>query len=167
MSASPPPGQPNQPVLPPVVPPPGKNSADPRRGNPRQKDPQQQAADARYASRFLGWLVLAIILAWGGFQLPLPWKIITPVAALAGIATAVVLFIQCVRRRLPVFIYIATVLATVCCGFFLLIGGFQLVFWEATAEFDACRETAVTDRALRQCAVDYEQRVISSIPGSG
>ncbi|WP_300343648.1 hypothetical protein [Nesterenkonia sp.] len=145
-----------------ATPPPSGPAAGSSGSRPR---PPADEDTQRYYSRFLGWLVLAIILGYAGLQFPLPWRAVTVLASAAGLVGAVVLFIHCVRRRLSALMLIGAVMVSLCCGTFLVSAGAQLVFWEASAEFESCLNSAVTQRATDQCLDDYEQNIVSSIPG--
>lgn len=140
-----------------------KTTATGPKGNNR--DPQGEAEALRNYSKYLGWLVLAIIVAYAGLQLPLPWRIVTILAGLIGLVGSIMLFIRCVRHRLPAMIYISSIVTASCCVFFLLTASTQAVFWEASVTFDDCLDAAVTDRAENLCYTEYEEDIMSSIPG--
>lgn len=118
-----------------------------------------------FYSRFLGWLILAIVLGYAGLQMPLPWRLLSVAAGLFGVVGGVVLFVQCLRRKLSAVVLIGAVLVTVCCGLFLLTASLQLIFWDASAGFEECMRTAVTQRALDRCYSNYEEDMLSVLPG--
>lgn len=162
MSASPPPGQPTTPPVP--------GSDKPRPDKPskdRRERPEVDDETRRFYSRFIGWLVLALIIGYAGLQLPLPWRLVTIAAALAGLAGAVVLLVHAIRKRLMMTTTIASVIFLVCFGFFLFSAAFQLVFWEASVQFDECLRSSVTERSTQACYDEYEQNMFDSIPGVG
>ena len=134
------------------------------RGSRSEKPPADEEQQAYY-SRFLGWLVLAIIVGYAGLQMPLPWRLLTLAASLFGVVGGVVLFVQSLRRKLSLVVTFGAALVTLSCGLFLLIAGVQVVFWEASDAFDTCVRSAVTERALDRCYSEYEQDVLSLIPG--
>ena len=146
-----PPGKPHSPA------PSGKGSGPGKRSG----DEQTRV----FYSRFLGWLVLAIIVAYAGLQMPLPWRLMTLVAALIGVVGGVVLLVHCIRRKLSSLILIGAVMVTLSCSFFLVTAGVQTIFWEASATFDECMRSALTERSLNHCYSQYEQDIFSSIPG--
>lgn len=150
MGATPPPGQPSGP-------------SEPGRSAPHR--PAAHEATRIFYSRFLGWLVLAIIVAYAGLQMPLPWRLMTLVAALIGVVGGVVLLVHCIRRKLSSLILIGAVMVTLSCSFFLVTAGVQTIFWEASATFDECMRSALTERSLNHCYSQYEQDIFSSIPG--
>lgn len=126
----------------------------------------QDEADQRvYYSRFVGWLVLAVILAYAGLQMPLPWRLLTIAAGLIGVVGAVVLFVQALRKKLSAAMVICAVAVVLCCGLFVFTAGMQVTFWPASEAFETCMRHAVTQRALDQCYNDYEQDIFSLIPG--
>lgn len=128
---------------------------------PAETDPEV----LRRWSRSTGWLVLALVLAYIGLQVPLPWRLITPVAGLAGVVGGIVLLVMAIRRRLPAMIHVSAVAGILCCGLFGLTGAAQAVFWEATAAYDECRAESLTQQSSDQCLDDYEEDMLSTIPG--
>ncbi|NLS10000.1 cytochrome d ubiquinol oxidase subunit II [Nesterenkonia sp. MY13] len=115
---------------------------------------------ARYR-RWLGWLVLALVLGYAGLEMPMPWRVVTIVASLAGVIGAIVLLVKCLRAKAPAMLSVSAVVVMVCCGFFLLSAVMQAIFWNASVEFDECLRTAVTERATNACYEDYEQSITS------
>ncbi|MDZ5078988.1 hypothetical protein [Nesterenkonia sp. HG001] len=118
----------------------------------------------RYA-RFTGWLVVALIVAYIGLQAPLPYRLLAVAAGFVGLIGGVVLLVQAIRRRLPALILVSALAAIVCCGMFAATASAQVVFWGATAEFDQCRANALTERSMTQCYLDYEDQMLTTIPG--
>ncbi|WP_150461912.1 hypothetical protein [Nesterenkonia ebinurensis] len=157
MSATPPPGQPTTPP----VPRPDKTAKD-RKDRPKFDDETR-----RFYSRFIGWLILALIIGYAGLQMPLPWRLVTIAASLAGLAGAVVLLVHAIRKKLVMSTTVASVIFIVCFGFFLFSASFQAVFWEASVQFDQCLRSAVTERSTQACYDEYEQNMFDSIPGIG
>ncbi|MGO1524369.1 MAG: hypothetical protein ACTHWO_05310 [Nesterenkonia sp.] len=150
MSSTPPHGQPSGPSKP--------SSPDPKR-------PTAEEEKRSYYSQFLGWLVLAIIVAYAGMQMPLPWRLMTLAAALVGVVGGVVLFVHCIRRKLSAVVLIGAVLVTLSCGLLLTTAGMQTIFWEASVSFDECMRSALTQRSMDQCTSQYEEEIFSSISG--
>lgn len=132
---------------------------------PRTTDPDETTL--RFYGRFSGWLVLALLLSYLGLQLPLPWRLLAVVAGVAGLAGAIVLLVQCLRRRLPVLMHISAIAVLLCCGIFAFTGVSQAIFWEATEDFDECRGSALTERSMNRCLLDYEDGMLNSVPGIG
>lgn len=119
-----------------------------------------------FYSRLLGWLVLAMIVAYAGLQMPMPWRVMTVIVGGLGVVGGVVLFVSCIRRRLSTLVLIGSVLVTLSCGLFLIVAGAQTLFWEASVAFDECVRSAVTQRSVNHCYSQYEQDILSSIPGA-
>lgn len=151
MSATPPTGEPTTPPVP--------------GPSPSKRGPELDDERRRFYSRFLGWLLLTIILGYAGLQMPLPWRVVTVVASLAGVIGGVWLLVAALRKRLPALMPIAAILVVACSGFFLLTAGMQVIFWDATATFEECMNSAVTERATSRCFDEYEQDVFNSVPG--
>lgn len=121
----------------------------------------------RFYGRFTGWLVLALLLSYLGLQLPLPWRLLAVVAGLLGVVGGVILLVQCFRKKLPVMMHISAVAALLCCGIFTFTATSQVIFWQATVDFEECRASALTERSMDRCLLDYEDGMMSSIPGLG
>lgn len=119
----------------------------------------------RFYSRFIGWLLLALIIGYAGLQMPLPWRLVTIAACLAGVVGAAVLLVQSIRKKLPATVLLGAVIFLVSCGFFLLSAGMQAIFWDASVMFDDCMRSAVTERAASRCFDEYEQNMLGSVPG--
>lgn len=149
-----------------AAPPPERSSGPSQPGGPnRRRHPADETARIYY-SRFLGWLILAIIVAYVGLQMPLPWRVMTALAALIGVVGGLVLFVQCIRRKLPALVLIGAVLVTLSCGLFLATAGMQLIFWEASATFDECMRSALTQRSVNDCSTQYQDDIFSSLTGA-
>ena len=121
----------------------------------------------RFYGRFTGWLVLALLLSYLGLQLPLPWRLLAVVAGLVGFIGGIILLVQCFRKRLPLMMHISAIAALLCCGIFTFTAGSQAIFWEATVDFDDCQASALTERSMDRCLLEYEDGMMSSIPGLG
>ncbi|GAA1818258.1 hypothetical protein [Nesterenkonia flava] len=156
MSATPPPGPPA----------PAPEKTRPERGSQRGGRPELDQEDAKSYARYTGWLLLAILVAYIGLQLPLPWRLLSAVAGLAGVVGAAALLVRCVRRRLPALVYISAGLTLICCGFFALTSTFQAIFWDATVTFETCQDAALTERATAACYREYEEGLLSFLSGS-
>lgn len=147
------------------VTPPQRPSQEPQKPTRRRRAADLKPETFAFYGRFTGWLLLALILSYIGLQLPLPYRLLAVVAGLAGVAGAIALLVQSIRRKLPLLMYISACAVLICCGMFALVGGAQTMFWQATSEFDECRDLALTDSSLNQCFVDYEDNMLTSIPG--
>lgn len=144
----------------------GPSAGGPDGGKPgRRRAADLEPETFRRYARFTGWLVLALIVAYIGLQAPLPYRLLAVVAGLAGTAGGVVLLVQAIRKRLPALIHVSAAAAILCCGIFAATATAQAMFWGATAEFDECRANALTERSMTQCHLDYEDAMLTSIPG--
>jgi hypothetical protein len=154
MSATPPPDQPTTPPTPSHVKP-----------SKKKERPELDDDTRRSYARIIGWLVLALVIAFAGLQMPVPWRLATIAASLVGVSVAVFLLVRSIRRKLPVTIMVGALVFITCFGFFLFTAGFQAIFWEASVQFDECLRGAVTERATQRCYDTYEQDMLDSIPG--
>jgi hypothetical protein len=154
MSAAPPPDQPTTPPTP-----------SPVKPSKKKERPELDDDTRRSYARIIGWLVLALVIAYAGLQMPVPWRLATIAASLVGVSVAVFLLVRSIRRKLPVTIMVGALVFITCFGFFLFTAGFQAIFWEASVQFDECLRSAVTERATQRCYDTYEQDMLDSIPG--
>lgn len=122
--------------------------------------PEEDAA-ARLAA-VSGWIravVLLVLLAYVTASVPLPWKIASVAFGVAGVVCGVVASVKVLRRKLPGILRITIPLATLACLLFTLSTSTQVIFYEATAEYEQCLADTVTDRSQAQCQRDYEQQL--------
>lgn len=145
--------------------PPQSSDSDDDRPGRRRRAVDLDPETLRRHARFTGWLILALIVSYLGLQLPLPYRLLAVVAGMAGAVGAVILLIRCIRHRLPAMITVSATAALVCCGIFGVTASAQALFWGATVEFDQCRDQALTERSLAQCYVEYEESMLTTIPG--
>lgn len=149
-----------------ATPPPERSPSPSEPGGPGRRRPTADETARIFYSRLLGWLMLAMIVAYAGLQMPLPWRVMTVLAALIGVVGGVVLFVQCIRRKLPGLVLIGAVLVTLSCGLFLTAAGVQTIFWEASATFDECMRAALTQRSANHCSSQYQDDIFSSLTGA-
>lgn len=155
-------------VTPPQQQPPQNGSAGggPDGGKPgRRRAVDLEPETFRRYARFTGWLVLALIVSYIGLQAPLPYRLLAVVAGLVGTAGGVILLVQAIRKKLPALMHVSAAAAIVCCGLFAATATAQALFWGATVEFDQCRSHALTERSMTQCYLDYEDDMLTTIPG--
>lgn len=150
-----------------TVPPPNGAGQKPSADKQKQPPTEEQLETARRHGRFLGWVILALIVAYGATLMPLPYKLFSPAAGLVGVVLAVVLLIKVIRARSGVLMIFSSVVAIVGCTMFTFMGTVQAIFWDDTVAFDQCISNSVTERSLERCAEDLEQGMISRIPGGG
>lgn len=136
-----------------------------RPGRRSRRTQDLEPEEFRSGSRSIGWLLLAIIVSYTGLQLPLPWRLLALIAGLAGLVAGVVFLVQCFRRRLPALMHISAIAAVLCCGMFTMTATVQTVFWQATAAFDDCVDSALTERSERQCYTELEDDMTGLFPG--
>lgn len=155
MTANPPPGHQM-----------GPPNTPPKPGAPSKKErPEPSEEERRFYARFIGWLLLGLIIGYAGLQMPLPWRLVTIAACLAGFAGAITLLVLAIRKKLPAMVLIGSLIFAFSCGYFLMVAGMQAIFWDASVQFDDCLRSAVTERAIERCFTEYEQDIIGTVPG--
>lgn len=124
---------------------------------------KQREAQRPYARMTL-WLLLAVIVAYAGLQAPLPYRLVAVAAGLAGVAGGIILVVQSLRKKLSVLMLLSGVIAVLACGMFAGTAAAQALFWEATVEFDECQSSALTERSMSRCFIEYEENMLDSVP---
>lgn len=126
-------------------------------------DENQREARRPYARMTL-WLLLAVIVSYAGLQAPLPYRLVAVAAGLAGVAGGIILVVQSLRRKLSVLMLISGMVSVLACGMFAGTASVQALFWNATVEFDECQASALTERSMNRCFVEYEENMLDSVP---
>lgn len=128
----------------------------------RPPDPDGQLRTARLGLRF-SLCVLAGLVAT--LYLPLPWSAGGPVFVLVGMAVGVVALVSAARARLPWPSFVTLGAGLALAAVLLLVQVAMLVFWQANAQWQECRDTAVTRSGLQACQEQYQQGLQSFVTG--
>lgn len=128
----------------------------------RPPDPEGQVRTAKLGMRF-SLSVLAGLVAT--MYLPLPWSAAGPVFVLVGVTFGVLALVSAARARLPWPSYVTLGAGMALAGVLLLVQAATLVFWQASSQWQECRDTAVTRAGQQECRAQYEQSVQSFLPG--
>ena len=105
------------------------------------------------------WLAGLVLLTYLSSALPLPWKPVTLVFAAAGLAWGVVALVRSTWVKSLWVLRLAPGAAMAGCLLFGSVAAAQVVFWDATEQFEECSTSALTDRALQNCTDDYAERM--------
>lgn len=124
---------------------------------------KEREAQRPYA-RLTLWLLLAVIVSYGALQAPLPYRLLAVAAGLAGVGGGIWMIIAALRKKLSAFMLLSGLVAVLACGMFAGTAAAQALFWSATAEFDECRQSALTERSMNRCYSEYEDNMRDSLP---
>jgi hypothetical protein len=105
------------------------------------------------------WVAGLLLLTYLSSLLTLPWKAVSLVFAAGGIAWGVVALVRTARVASPWVLRIAALAGIAGCLVFGFVASAQIVFWDATEEFESCLSSALTDRALEACTSTYTEQL--------
>ena len=101
------------------------------------------------------WLVAALVATYGGLMLPLPYKVIAPVFALAAVVAAIRVFRLASKGQHSMLVWFAGTAGLLGALFYGGLAGSQIILWEPTAQFEQCMAQALTDSSQAQCESEY------------
>ncbi|MGW9552562.1 hypothetical protein ACWG8W_16090 [Citricoccus zhacaiensis] len=114
------------------------------------------------------WVAGMLLLTYLSSVLTLPWKAVSLAFALAGLVWGVVALVRTAHVKSPWVLRFATAAAMAGCAMFGFVASAQIIFWDATEQFEECTSSALTDRALENCSSTYtEQLGGTALPGAG
>ncbi|WP_313821026.1 hypothetical protein [Citricoccus sp.] len=114
------------------------------------------------------WVAGMLLLTYLSSVLTLPWKAVSLGFALAGLVWGVVALLRTAHVKSPGVLRFATAAAMAGCATFGFVASAQIVFWDATEQFEECTSSALTDRALENCSSTYTERLGgTALPGAG
>lgn len=105
------------------------------------------------------WVAGMLLLTYLSSVLTLPWKSVTLLFAVAGLVWGVVGLVRTVQVKSPWILRFATVAAMAGCAVFGFVAASQILFWEATEQFEECTSSALTDRSLQNCTGTYTEQI--------
>lgn len=101
------------------------------------------------------WIVAALIATYAGLALPLPYKVLAPVFALAAVVAAIRLFRLASKGEQTMLVWLAGTAGLLGALFYGGVATSQIILWEPTAQYEQCLAEALTDSALAQCETEY------------
>lgn len=105
------------------------------------------------------WLAGMLLLTYLASVLTLPWKAVSLLFAAAGLVWGVVALVRTAHVKSPWLLRFATAAAMAGCAVFGFVASAQILFWDATEQFEACTSSALTDRALQGCTGAYTEQL--------
>lgn len=101
------------------------------------------------------WLVAALVATYAGLALPLPYKVIAPVFALAAVIVSVRIFRLAAKGQHTMLVWLAGTAGLLGALFFGGVATSQIILWQPTAAYEQCLAEALTDTARVQCQAQY------------
>lgn len=101
------------------------------------------------------WLVAALVATYGGLMLPLPYKVIAPVFALAAVVAAIRVFRLASKGQHSMLVWLAGTAGLLGALFYGGLAVSQIILWEPTAQFEQCMAQALTASSQAQCESEY------------
>jgi len=118
---------------------------------------QQQPSHRRKVADAILWIVAAVVATYATMALPLPYKVVAPLFALAAVVLAIRLFRLAVKGEHTMLVWLAGTAGVVGAVFFGGVATSQIIMWEPTVEYEQCMAEAITDTALVACEDQYSQ----------
>ncbi|GAA4480724.1 hypothetical protein GCM10023190_25780 [Enteractinococcus fodinae] len=118
-----------------------------------EQDPQQ--ASRRGVSNGMLWLVAALLATYAGVVLPLPYKVIAPVFALAAVVAAIRVFRLASKGQHSMLVWFVGTVGLLGALFYGGVATSQIILWEPTQRYEQCMAQALTDTRQAQCESQY------------
>lgn len=118
---------------------------------------QQEPSPRRKVADAILWIVAALVATYAAMALPLPYKVVAPVFALAAVVAAIRLFRLAWKGQHTMLVWLAGTAGLVGALFFGGVATSQIVMWGPTMEYEHCLEQALTETAFAACEEQYSQ----------
>lgn len=122
--------------------------------NQAPRGPELTEKRQRRYSRALAGAALSLLIAWASSLLPLPWTLISGVAAVAAVAFLILLLVTAwptERRRSAVFTAVVGIPACIIFTFSALV---TALMYGPVKGYQDCVSTALTQQAVASCKDD-------------
>jgi len=121
-----------------------------------------QPSTRRKVSDGMLWLGAALIGTYMGMSLPLPYKVVAPMLALVAVVAAIRVLRLARAQDYAVVVWVAGIASLLGALVFGGIATAQIVFWEATRQYEQCMAQALTTSSEAQCESDYSRSLWTS-----
>lgn len=101
------------------------------------------------------WLVAALLATYAGAVLPLPYKVIAPLFALAALVAAIRVFRMASQGQHTMLVWLAGTIGVLGALFYGGVATSQIILWEPTQQYEQCMAQALTDTRHAQCESQY------------
>lgn len=129
--------------------------------NQPPRGPELTEQRHRRYSRALAGAALSLVIAWSSSLLPLPWTLISGVAAIAAVVFLIMLLVAAwptERRRSAVFTAVVGIPACIVFAFSSLV---TVVMYGPIKGYQDCVSTALTEQAATTCKEDLPSSITS------
>lgn len=120
---------------------------------------QEEPSQRRKIANAILWIVAALVATYAAMSLPLPYKVVAPVFAVAVIVTAIRLFRLASKGEHTMLVWLAGTAGLVGAVFFGGVATSQIIMWEPTVQYEDCVAEAITDTALAHCDDQYSNNL--------
>lgn len=120
---------------------------------------QQQPTHKKKVAEAILWIVAALIATYAAMALPLPYKLIAPVIALAAVVTAIRLFRLATKGEDSMLVWVAGTAGLLGALFFGGVATSQIIMWNPTSEYEQCTAEALTEAAQDSCDQQYSDNL--------
>ena len=100
-------------------------------------------------------LAAALLATYAGVMLPLPYKVIAPIFALAAVVAAIRVFRLASRGQHTMLVWFVGIVGLLGALFYGGVATSQIILWEPTQRFEQCMAQALTDTRQAQCRSQY------------
>ncbi|MGO1536067.1 MAG: hypothetical protein ACTHWM_03995 [Yaniella sp.] len=118
---------------------------------------REQPSHRRKVADAILWIVAAMIATYAAMALPLPYKVATPVVAIAAVVAIIRLFRLASKGEHTMLVWLAGTAGLVGAVLFGGVATSQIIMWEPTVTYEQCMAEALTDTALVACEDQYSQ----------
>ena len=120
---------------------------------------EEQRSEKRKVADAILWIVAALVATYAALALPLPYKVVAPLFALAGIVAAIRLFRLASKGQHTMLVWLAGTAGLVGSLFYGGVATSQIIMWQPTQAYEQCMAEALTDTAQAACDTQYSQRL--------
>ena len=116
---------------------------------------RQSPTNRRQVANSILWLVAALVATYAGVALPLPYKVIAPIFALAAVIVSVRIFWLAAKGKHTMLVWLAGTAGLLGALFYGGVATSQIILWEPTATYERCLSEALTETAYVRCEAEY------------
>lgn len=120
---------------------------------------QQHPSHRKKVAEAILWIVAALIATYAAVALPLPYKVVAPVFALAAVITAIRLFRLATKGEHTMLVWAAGTAGLLGALFYGGVATSQIIMWKPTAEYEQCIAEALTETAQHSCEQQYSDNL--------
>lgn len=120
---------------------------------------QQERSEKRTVADAILWIVAALVATYAALALPLPYKVVAPLFALAGVVVAIRLFRMASKGQHTKLVWLAGTAGLLGSLFYGGVATSQIIMWEPTQAYEQCTAEALTENATVACDEDYSDNL--------